>query len=92
MTHARIAIATAALAAAVLLGPGTGTASAQTPATSQYSGDLGQTAHNGSPAAGNAGPTLPFTGADLGPIAGTGAALIGAGVLLRTRAARRAER
>lgn len=90
MTHARIALAGAAISAAVLLGPGAGTAFAQTPATSQYSGNLGQTAHGGPPAAGPAAATLPFTGADLGPVAGTGAVLIGAGVLLRSRAARRA--
>jgi hypothetical protein len=86
MIHARIPLAAAALAAAVLLGPGAGTAFGQTPAASQYSGNLGQTAHGGPPAAGPA-TTLPFTGADLGELAGTGAVLIGAGALLRRRAA-----
>lgn len=91
MIHARTAIGAGTLAAAaLLLGPGAGTALAQTPAASQYSGNLGQTAHGGGgPAAGPA-TTLPFTGADLGGIAGTGVVLVGAGVLLRGRAARRA--
>ena len=84
--HARFAIAAGALAVAVLLGPGAGTAWAQTPAAAQYRGNLGQTAHGGPPAG---GATLPFTGADLGEFAGTGVVLIGAGALLRVRAARR---
>jgi hypothetical protein len=43
MIHVRIAIAAAALAVEVLLGPGAGTALAQTPAASAYRGNLGQT-------------------------------------------------
>jgi hypothetical protein len=89
MRHLRIALAAGALAAAVFFGPGAGTALAQTPAASQYSGNLGQSAGGGPPAAGPAS-TLPFTGADLGGLAGTGVVLIGAGALLRSRAARRA--
>ena len=90
MIHARSSIAAIALSAAVLLGPGAGTALAQTPAASQYSGNLGQTAHSGGAPTASAATTLPFTGADLGGIAGTGVVLIGAGVLLRGRAALRA--
>lgn len=88
MTHARTIIAAVALALAFLLGPAAGTAFAQTPAQSQYTGNLGQTAHGGPAATAPAGATLPFTGADLGEIAATGAVLIGAGLLLRSRAVR----
>jgi hypothetical protein len=88
MIHPRHAIAAGALAAAALLGPGAGAALAQTPAGSQYGGNLGQGAHGGPPAVAPAGATLPFTGADLGELAATGVGLIGAGVILRGRAAR----
>jgi hypothetical protein len=91
MIHARIAISAGTLAAAaLLLGQGAGTALAQTPAASQYSGNLGQTAHSGGAPASAAATTLPFTGADLAEIAGTGVVLIGAGALLRSRSVRRA--
>ena len=91
MTHLRMTAAAGTLALAVLLGPGAATALAQTPAAAQYTGNLGQTAHGGPPAAAPAAAaTLPFTGADLGEVAGTGVVLIGAGALLRSRAARRA--
>jgi hypothetical protein len=62
-----------------VLGP-VGAAYGQTPAGSQYSGNLGVSASGGG------GSALPFTGLDLGGIAGAGAVMIGAGVLLRRRA------
>ena len=49
----------------------------------QYGGNLGQTAHGGTGA--NGGATLPFTGLDLGGVAGTGIVLIAAGIVLRRR-------
>ncbi len=75
----------AAIAAVALLGPAAGTSGAQTSAGSQYTGRLGEQSHGGPGAA--AGATLPFTGLDLGGVAGTGVVLIGAGALLRRRRA-----
>jgi hypothetical protein len=72
---------------AALAGPAA--AFGQTPAGSQYSGNLGQTAHGsggGGVAAGGGGAQLPFTGLDLGGVAGAGAALMATGLLLRRRA------
>ena len=67
---------------ASLLGPAA--AYGQTPAGSQYQGNLGVNAHGG----GNAGSgTLPFTGLDLGAVAGGGIVLIAAGIVLRRRTA-----
>jgi hypothetical protein len=66
-----------------LLGP-VAAASGQTSAGSQYTGNLGQTAHGGQ--SGGAG-TLPFTGLDLGAVAGGGIALVAAGIVLRRRTA-----
>jgi len=91
MTHTCIAICTGTLAAAaLLLGAGAGKAFAQTPAARQYSGNLGQTARSGGMPVAAAATTLPFTGADIAEIAGTGVVLIGAGALLRGRSVRRA--
>ncbi len=59
-------------------------AAGQTSAESQYSGNLGQTAHGGTGTGGSA--TLPFTGLDLGGVAGTGLALMVAGAVIRRRA------
>ena len=69
-------------AAAMLLGL-IGASYAQTSAGGQYGGNLGQTAHAGTGQ--NGGATLPFTGLDLGGVAGTGIVLIAAGVVLRRR-------
>jgi hypothetical protein len=69
--------------AASLLGP-VAAAYGQTPAGSQYQGNLGVNAHGG----GNAGSgTLPFTGLDLGAVAGGGIVLVAAGIVLRRRTA-----
>jgi hypothetical protein len=59
-------------------------AAGQTSAESQYSGNLGQTAHGGTGTGGSA--TLPFTGLDLGGVAGTGLVLMVAGAVIRRRA------
>ena len=75
-------LAVALVAAVMLLGP-IGASSAQTSGGAQYGGDLGQTAHGGTAA--NGGATLPFTGLDLGGVAGTGIVLIAAGIVLRGR-------
>ena len=79
----RIRLLTVPLAAAaMLLGP-IGASYAQTSGGAQYGGDLGQNAHGGTGQ--NGGATLPFTGLDLGGVAGTGIVLIAAGVVLRRR-------
>jgi hypothetical protein len=71
--------------AIALLGP-IAAAAGQTSADSNYSGNLGQTAHGGTGTGGSA--TLPFTGLDLGGVAGAGLALIAAGAVIRHRAPR----
>jgi hypothetical protein len=59
-------------------------ASGRTSADSQYSGNLGQTAHGGGGSSGIGGSaTLPFTGLDLGGVAGAGLVLIAAGTVIR---------
>jgi hypothetical protein len=68
--------------AVLLLGP-IGASYAQTSGGAQYGGNLGQTAHAGTGA--NGGATVPFTGLDLGGVAGTGIVLIAAGIVLRRR-------
>lgn len=79
----RIRLLAVPLAAAVmLLGP-IGAGYAQTSGGAQYGGNLGQTAHNGTGQ--NGGATLPFTGLDLGGVAGTGIVLVAAGIVLRRR-------
>jgi hypothetical protein len=66
-----------------LLGPITA-AAGETSADSQYSGNLGQTAHGGTGTGGSA--TLPFTGLDLGGVAGAGLVLMVTGAVIRRRA------
>ena len=69
--------------AAAVLGP-VGAAYGQTSAGSQYNGNLGGTVHGGGGTPG-ASATLPFTGLDLGGLAGVGVVLIASGALLRRR-------
>jgi hypothetical protein len=73
--------------AIALLGP-IAAAAGQTSADSQYSGNLGQTAHGGGGTGTAGSATLPFTGLDLGGVAGAGLALIAAGAVIRHRAPR----
>lgn len=61
-------------------------ASGRTSADSQYSGNLGQTAHGGGGTGTGGSATLPFTGLDLGGVAGAGFVLMAAGAVIRRRA------
>jgi hypothetical protein len=71
--------------AVALFGP-IAAAAGQTSAESQYSGNLGQTAHGGGGTGTGGSATLPFTGLDLGGVAGAGFVLMAAGAVIRRRA------